>query len=71
MEPAWTQVAQIMDRLLWQHVRDDGISEMRRVGLYVAEHRLIYENVVTGDTDVAAFYAEQHIRQGQKDMGLD
>lgn len=32
------------------------------------EHRLIYEAIVTGNADAAAFYVEQHIHRVQRDI---
>jgi DNA-binding FadR family transcriptional regulator len=34
----------------------------------VAEHRLIYEAVIQGDADAAAFYVEQHIKRVERDI---
>jgi DNA-binding FadR family transcriptional regulator len=38
------------------------------VRLYVSEHRLIYEAIVNGDADAAAFYVEQHIIRVRRDI---
>lgn len=62
------EVAASMDQLLWQRLRDDGIYDAARIQLYVAEHRLIYEAVVQGNEDAAAFYVEQHIKRVQRDI---
>jgi DNA-binding FadR family transcriptional regulator len=32
------------------------------------EHRLIYEAVIQGDADAAAFYAEQQIKRVDRDI---
>lgn len=62
------EIAKSMDQSLWQRMRDDGIYDPERIRLYVAEHRLIYEAVASGDADAAAFYVEQHIKRVQHDI---
>ncbi|SKC92210.1 transcriptional regulator, GntR family [Burkholderia sp. CF099] len=62
------EVAKAMDQPLWKRLKDDGIHDPGRIRLYVSEHRLIYEAIVDGDADAAAFYVEQHIRRVRKDI---
>ncbi|WLE63398.1 FadR/GntR family transcriptional regulator [Burkholderia plantarii] len=62
------EIADTMDQSLWKRVKDDGIYDPQRIRLYVAEHRLIYEAIVHGDADAAAFYVEQHIHRVQRDI---
>ncbi|CAG9252865.1 GntR family transcriptional regulator [Paraburkholderia unamae] len=62
------EIADTMDQSLWKRLKDDGIYDPARIRLYVAEHRLIYEAIVTGDADAAAFYVEQHIHRVQRDI---
>jgi DNA-binding FadR family transcriptional regulator len=62
------EVANTMDQPLWKRLKDDGIYDARRIRLYVSEHRLIYEAIVCGDADAAAFYVEQHIRRVRRDI---
>lgn len=62
------QIASSMEQPLWQRLRDDGIYDAARIELYVAEHRLIYEAIVDGDEQAAAFYVEQHLKRVSKDM---
>lgn len=62
------EIAATMDQSLWKRVKDDGIYDPTRIRLYVAEHRLIYEAIVTGNADAAAFYVEQHIHRVQRDI---
>jgi DNA-binding FadR family transcriptional regulator len=62
------EVAKTMDQPLWRRLKDEAIYEAGRIRLYVAEHRLIYEAVVNGDADAAAFYVEQHIRRVSRDI---
>jgi DNA-binding FadR family transcriptional regulator len=62
------EVAKTMDQPLWKRLKDDGIYDTGRIRLYVSEHRLIYEAIVGGDADAAAFYVEQHIRRVQRDI---
>ncbi|KND57372.1 Transcriptional regulator NanR [Candidatus Paraburkholderia schumanniana] len=62
------EIAQTMDQSLWKRLKDDGIYDPSRIRLYVAEHRLIYEAIVCGDGDAAAFYVEQHIHRVKRDM---
>ena len=42
-----------------------------RARLHAAEHRMIYEAIVEGDADAAAFYATQHIQRVRRYMTLD
>lgn len=62
------QIANSMEQPLWQRLRDDGIYDAARIELYVAEHRLIYEAIINGDEDAAAFYVEQHLKRVSKDI---
>ncbi|SMG07524.1 FadR/GntR family transcriptional regulator [Paraburkholderia susongensis] len=62
------EIAETMDQSLWKRIKDDGIFDPQRIRLYVAEHRLIYEAIVTGDADAAAFYVEQHIQRVKRDI---
>lgn len=61
-------IAEAMDQSLWKRLKDDSIDDTARIRLYVAEHRLIYEAIVMGDADAAAFYVEQHIHRVQRDI---
>ena len=62
------EVAKTMDQPLWKRLKDDGIHDAGRIRLYVSEHRLIYEAIVGGDADAAAFYVEQHIMRVRRDI---
>ncbi|MDE1182497.1 GntR family transcriptional regulator [Paraburkholderia sp.] len=62
------EVARTMDQPLWKRVKDEGIDDAARIRLYVSEHRLIYEAIVGGDADAAAFYVEQHIKRVRRDI---
>jgi DNA-binding FadR family transcriptional regulator len=62
------EVAKSMDQPLWKRLRDDGIYDPARIQLYVAEHRLIYEAIVDGDADAAAFYVEGHLKRVRRDI---
>ncbi|KUZ63888.1 GntR family transcriptional regulator [Burkholderia ubonensis] len=62
------EVAKTMDQPLWKRLKDDGIYDAGRIRLYVSEHRLIYEAIVAGDADAAAFYVEQHILRVRRDI---
>ena len=62
------EVARTMDQPLWKRLKDDGIYDAGRIRLYVSEHRLIYEAIVGGDADAAAFYVEQHIMRVRRDI---
>jgi DNA-binding FadR family transcriptional regulator len=62
------EVAKAMNQPLWKRLKDDGIYDVGRVRLYVSEHRLIYEAIVNGDADAAAFYVEQHILRVRRDI---
>jgi DNA-binding FadR family transcriptional regulator len=62
------EVAKSMDQPLWQRLRDDGIYDAERIALYVAEHRLIYEAIVCGDAEAAAFYVEGHLKRVRRDI---
>lgn len=62
------EVEKSMAQPLWNRLRDDGIYDEERIQLYVAEHRLIYESIVSGDEDSAAFYVEGHLKRVQRDI---
>lgn len=62
------EIAATMDQSLWKRLKDDGIYDPKRIRLYVSEHRLIYEAIVNGDADAAAFYIEQHLHRVQRDI---
>jgi DNA-binding FadR family transcriptional regulator len=62
------EVAKTMDQPLWKRLKEDGIYDTGRIRLYVSEHRLIYEAIVDGDEDAAAFYVEQHIMRVRRDI---
>jgi DNA-binding FadR family transcriptional regulator len=63
-------VASLMDQPLWQRLRDDSIAESGRTRIHVAEHRMIYEAIVAGDAEAAAFYSVQHINRVRAYMEL-
>src|SRR3954469_23349492 len=63
-------VASLMDQPLWQRLRDDSIAAAGRTRIHVAEHRMIYEAIVAGDGDAAAFYSVQHINRVRAYMEL-
>lgn len=65
------EVAKAMEQPLWQRLRDDGIYDEDRINLYVAEHQFIYEAIVQGDGDAAAFYVEQHLRRVRRDIAME
>jgi DNA-binding FadR family transcriptional regulator len=62
------EIADTMDQSLWKRLKDEGIYDPARIRLYVAEHRLIYEAIVSGDADAAAFYVEQHLLRVKRDI---
>ncbi|MEM5345557.1 FadR/GntR family transcriptional regulator [Paraburkholderia azotifigens] len=62
------EVARAMDQPLWKRLKDDGIHDPGRIRLYVSEHRLIYEAIVEGDAEAAAFYVQQHIMRVRRDI---
>ena len=63
-------VASLMDEPLWQRLRDDSIAEPGRTRIHVAEHRMIYEAIVEGNAEAAAFYSAQHINRVRTYMEL-
>jgi DNA-binding FadR family transcriptional regulator len=63
-------VASLMDEPLWQRLRDDSIAQAGRTRIHVAEHRMIYEAIVAGDAEAAAFYSVQHINRVRAYMEL-
>ena len=63
-------VATLMNQPLWQRLRDDSIDAAGRTRIHVAEHRMIYEAIVAGDADAAAFYSLQHINRVRAYMEL-
>jgi DNA-binding FadR family transcriptional regulator len=64
-------IAAVMDQPLWQRLRDESVAVPGRARLHAAEHRMIYEAIVDGDPDAAAFYATQHIQRVRRYMTLD
>jgi DNA-binding GntR family transcriptional regulator len=62
------EINRTMAQPLWNRLRDDGIYDAERIQLYVAEHRLIYEAIVSGDEDSAAFYVEGHLKRVHSDI---
>lgn len=62
------EVDRTMAQPLWNRLRDDGIYDAERIQLYVAEHRLIYEAIVSGDEEAAAFYVEGHLKRVHRDI---
>ncbi len=65
------QVAAIMDQPLWQRLRDDSIARPGRAQVHAAEHRIIYQAVVEGDPDAAAFTATRHLERVRRYMTTD
>jgi DNA-binding FadR family transcriptional regulator len=63
-------VASLMDEPLWQRLRDDSIAQPGRTRIHVAEHRMIYEAIVAGDAEAAAFYSVQHLNRVRAYMEL-
>ena len=63
-------VASLMDQPLWQRLRDDSVAEGGRTRIHAAEHRMIYEAIVAGDAEAAAFYSVQHINRVRAYMEL-
>ena len=63
-------VASLMDEPLWQRLRDDSIATPGRTRIHVAEHRMIYEAILDGDAEAAAFYSTQHINRVRTYMEL-
>jgi DNA-binding FadR family transcriptional regulator len=63
-------VAALMDEPLWQRLRDDSIATPGRTRIHVAEHRMIYEAIVEGNGEAAAFYSAQHINRVRTYMEL-
>jgi DNA-binding FadR family transcriptional regulator len=63
-------VATLMDQPLWHRLRDDSIAVPGRTRIHAAEHRMIYEAIVEGDAEAAAFYSAQHINRVRTYMEL-
>ena len=64
-------VAALMDQPLWQRLRDESVAAPGRATVHTAEHRLIYEAIVDGDADAAAFHATRHLERVRRHMTLD
>jgi DNA-binding FadR family transcriptional regulator len=62
------EIAGLMDQPLWRRLRDDSIAVPGRTVFHVAEHRLIYQNIVEGDVEAAGLQAEHHIRRVERQM---
>jgi DNA-binding FadR family transcriptional regulator len=54
-------IAETMDQPLWRRLHDTAVTDPARARIFAAEHRLIYEAVVTGDAEAAALYAGRHV----------
>lgn len=67
----YESISLAMKQRLWRSLRDSGIFEMQRVKFYVAEHRMIYEAIVSGDVEASAFYARYHLIHVRRDMNLE
>jgi DNA-binding FadR family transcriptional regulator len=70
--PLFAQIADLvaatMDQPLWRRLHDEAITDMRRVRLFAAEHRLIYEAIVEGDPEAAAQYARRHVERVRREI---
>ncbi|MEP6952681.1 MAG: FadR/GntR family transcriptional regulator [Solirubrobacteraceae bacterium] len=64
-------ISDVMDQPLWQRLRDDSVADAGHMRMHVAEHRMIYEAVVSGDAAAAEFYAARHIDRVRRYMTLD
>jgi len=64
-------VAAVMDQPLWRRLRDESVSVPGRMKVHMAEHRMIYEAVAAGDSELAEFYARHHIERVRRYMTLD
>jgi DNA-binding FadR family transcriptional regulator len=62
------QIAALMDQPLWRRLRDDLLAVPGRTVTHVAEHRLILQNIVEGEPDVAAAQALHHVQRVQRQM---
>ena len=51
-------------------VREGSVARPGRARIHAAEHRMIYEAIVAGDADAAAFYSTQHINRVRTYMEL-
>jgi len=65
------QISDVMDQPLWQRLRDDSVADAAHMRIHVAEHRMIYEAIASGDAAAAEFYAAQHIDRVRRYMTLD
>jgi DNA-binding FadR family transcriptional regulator len=65
------QISDVMDQPLWQRLRDDSVADAAHKRMHVAEHRMIYEAIASGDAAAAEFYAARHIDRVRKYMSLD
>ncbi len=63
-------VAARMVQPRWPRLRDDTLATPGRTRIHVAEHRMIYEAIVAGDAEAAAFYSVQHINRVRAYMEL-
>ncbi len=63
-------IAETMDQVLWQHLRDGVLTDPDRIRLFEAEHRMIYEAIVSGSPDAAEFHSREHIKRVRRYMAL-
>jgi DNA-binding FadR family transcriptional regulator len=62
------QIAELMDQPLWRRLRDDMVAAPGRTTLQLAEHRVIYQNVIEGEAEPAAAQIVQHVQRIRRQM---
>jgi DNA-binding FadR family transcriptional regulator len=64
-------IAETMDQPLWRRLHDAAVTDPSRARIFAAEHRLIYEAVVTGDVEAASLYASRHVSRVRRQITDD
>lgn len=65
------EISETMNQVLWRHLRDRVLTDVSRIRLFEAEHRMIYESIVAGDPDAAEFHSREHIKRVRRYMASD
>jgi DNA-binding FadR family transcriptional regulator len=61
------EIAEAMNQPHLHGPKGNLLYDPARIRLYAADHRLIYEAILNGEADAAAFYVEQHLHRVRRD----
>jgi GntR family transcriptional repressor for pyruvate dehydrogenase complex len=71
LEQMAAHVHRLMGQPLWLRFRDEAASTARRLRIYGAEHRLIYDSIDNGRVEQARLHAGEHVKRARRDMTLE